>query len=192
MAGLAAHGTERFGALRFGDGSLLASKESSKVDFSAMDYYHDMYAKGFVALAERAARAMGGAGGAIVGITAPGCSHATTPRAGTYDMPMVGKAAMEQMARYYARTLAPRGITVNCVSPGLTDTEAWRKMAAHMGQDAAQGASLCATIAKARCPMGKAIPPADIGACVAFLCSEGARFVTGNTLPVDGALHLVG
>ena len=110
---------------------------------------------------------------------------------------MTGKAVMEQMARYYAKALAPRRISCNCVMPGLTDTPAWEQLGSGSGSSgggggSADGDKLVAKLAAQRCPMKVALQPADIGNAVAFLCSESARFITGVTLPVDGALHLVG
>jgi NAD(P)-dependent dehydrogenase (short-subunit alcohol dehydrogenase family) len=175
--------------LRYGDGSLFDEKSKS-VNFGPFNFYMDMYGKGFCALAERAASRMSAGAGYIVGITAPGCNAMTTPRAGTYDMPMAGKAVMEQMTRYYAKNLASRRITVNCISPGLTATAAWEKFAEHLKLGGPADAFIEKT-AESRCPMKTTLMPSDIGNAAAFLCSPKARFISGVTLPVDGALHLI-
>eukprot|EP00949_MAST-11_sp_MAST-11-sp1_P000752 g752.t1 len=185
--------------LAFGTGTLMkdipasqaepASTGPCRVNFRHFDFYMDLYAKGFCNLAERCCERMVD-GGAIVGISAPGCSTATTPRAGTYDMPMGGKAVMEQMSRYYARTLAPRRIRVNCVSPGITQTPAWARFAEQVLKREKGAENFVAGMASTRCPMKVPIQPADVGDAVAFLCSSRGKFVTGVTLPVDGGLHL--
>jgi 3-oxoacyl-[acyl-carrier protein] reductase len=70
-----------------------------------------------------------------------------------------------------AREVAPFGVTVNSVQPGLHDTERVRSL---YGDAAAPG------------PLGRAD---DFGAIVAFLCSEQAKFVTGVQLHVDGGAY---
>jgi NAD(P)-dependent dehydrogenase (short-subunit alcohol dehydrogenase family) len=182
--GLAASGN-----LCYGNGSLFEATSNS-VNFGPFNFYMDMYGKGFCALAERASSRMSDGVGYIVGITAPGCNAMTTPRAGTYDMPMAGKAVMEQMARYYAKNLASRRITVNCISPGLTATPAWEKFAEHLDLGGPTKSFIEKT-AETRSPMKASIQPSDIGNAAAFLCSDRARFISGVTLPVDGALHLI-
>ena len=179
----------------FGTGTLLEAGEgdTSKIDFNSYDFYSALYGKGFCALAERAAARMRDGHGYIVGITAPGCNHLTAPRA-HYDMEATGKCVMEQMVRYYAKNLAPRQITCNCVMPGITDTPAWDLLADTVG--ASKPAEGLATkvvdrLATQRCPMKQTMQPSDVGNAVAFLCSPHARFTTGFTMPVDGGLHLV-
>eukprot|EP00937_MAST-01D_sp_MAST-1D-sp2_P006121 g6121.t1 len=172
----------------FGTGTLL---DGGAVDFSGFDFYSSIYAKGFCALAERAAARMADGAGYIVGITSPGCSHMTTPRA-HYDLPMVGKCVMEQMARYYAKALAPRRICCNCVMPGLTDTPAWQQLGGGGGGGGgnAGGEKLVARLAEQRCPMKVALQPADIGNAVAFLCSERAS--NNNVIPAAHGLVYAG
>ena len=179
----------------FGTGTLLEASEggTSKIDFNSYDFYSALYGKGFCALAERAAARMRDGHGYIVGITAPGCSHLTAPRA-HYDMEATGKCVMEQMMRYYAKNLASRQITCNCVMPGITDTPAWDLLADTVGATKpVEGppAKVVDRLAAQRCPMKLTIQPSDVGSAVAFLCSAHARFTTGFTLPVDGGLHLV-
>ena len=67
-------------------------------------------------------------------------------------------------------------------SRSMLDTRCW--VISNISKEVERNSTTSSTV--------PAIPPADVGAAVAFLCSDGARFVTGNTLPVDGALHLVG
>jgi 3-oxoacyl-[acyl-carrier protein] reductase len=74
-----------------------------------------------------------------------------------------------------AREVAPHGVTVNSVQPGSHDTDRLREL--HGGDLAGAAAGI---------PAGTVGDPADLGAAVAFLCSERARFITGAALPVDG------
>jgi 3-oxoacyl-[acyl-carrier protein] reductase len=77
-----------------------------------------------------------------------------------------------------AREVAPDGVTVNSLQPGLHDTERVRDL--HGGDAAAATAGV-----PARAP-GR---PEDFGAVAAFLCSEHARFLTGAAIPVDGGAY---
>ena len=72
----------------------------------------------------------------------------------------------------------PKGITVNCIAPGRIDTERLREVY----PDGPTDADL-ATI-----PLRRLGRPAEIGALVAFLCSDRGAYVSGATIPVDGGL----
>ncbi len=74
-----------------------------------------------------------------------------------------------------AGEVAPHGVTVNSLQPGLHDTD--RLRALHGGDASAAGATV---------PVGFIGDAADFGAIAAFLCSDHARFVTGTAIPVDG------
>lgn len=77
-----------------------------------------------------------------------------------------------------AREVAPNGVTVNSVLPGLHDTPRVQRLA---GGDAERLRAMAQQV-----PAGKLGNPEDFGRVVAFLCSEAARFITGAAIPVDG------
>ncbi len=94
------------------------------------------------------------------------------------------KEALRALTRTAAREWAPHGIVVNAVCPGAK-TAAFRRMAA-------ADPALAAT-ADAANPMGRlGDPDTDIAPVVAFLAGDGARYLTGNTLFVDGGSHING
>jgi 3-oxoacyl-[acyl-carrier protein] reductase len=108
---------------------------------------------------------------------ASGSPHKTTSAMVSYAS---AKAALNAMTRTIAADLAPRGVRVNAVSPGLVRTTATRPVwKADMG--AAAGAAL---------PLGRLTEAEDIAAAVCFLLSDDARQITGITLDVDGGNHL--
>ncbi len=91
------------------------------------------------------------------------------------------KAAMIGMTRSLAREVASRGITVNAVAPGYIETP----MTAVLNE--AQRAAMMTTI-----PLGRPGTDAEIAHAVAFLASEGAGYVTGHVLDVNGGMYMGG
>jgi 3-oxoacyl-[acyl-carrier protein] reductase len=89
------------------------------------------------------------------------------------------KAGAEGMARSLARELGSRSITVNCVAPGFIDTDMTRAL----GDD--QRGALSAQI-----PLARLGAPEDVAATVAFLVSEAAGYITGETVHVNGGLYM--
>jgi 3-oxoacyl-[acyl-carrier protein] reductase len=85
------------------------------------------------------------------------------------------KAGLVGMTKTVAAEVARRGVTVNAVAPGFIATE----MTAKLGDDA----DLLAHV-----PAKRAGTPEEVAACVRFLASEEAAYVTGSTLTVDGGL----
>ena len=90
------------------------------------------------------------------------------------------KAGMVGMTKALAAEVASRGITVNCVAPGFIATAMTEGLAAE------QKDKLAAAI-----PMGRQGTPEEVAACVLFLASDEARYVTGHTLHVNGGLAMI-
>lgn len=129
---------------------------------------HLMGARAIVPLMRKAG------GGAIVAIGSDAVGMVTPPGMG-FSHYMASKMGVVGLVRALANELAADNIIVNAVHPGITDTE---------------GASGMPNEQKAQVYMQQAIKrlgtPADIAGPVAFLTSDDARFVTGQTLVVDG------
>ncbi|MGI4885703.1 MAG: SDR family NAD(P)-dependent oxidoreductase [Janthinobacterium lividum] len=88
------------------------------------------------------------------------------------------KSAVEGMVRVLASEFSAHGVRVNAIAPGFIETE--------MSRTAMNNDPDRRDRAMRRTPMGKFGQPADIGHAAVFLASEGARYITGASLPVDG------
>ncbi len=89
------------------------------------------------------------------------------------------KAGMMGFTKSLAREVGSRGITVNCVAPGFIDTDMTREL------DEAQRERLKSSI-----PLGRLGSPDDIASVVAFLASAQAGYITGETIHVNGGMHM--
>jgi 3-oxoacyl-[acyl-carrier protein] reductase len=89
------------------------------------------------------------------------------------------KAGMVGFSKSLAQEVGSRGITVNCVAPGFIDTDMTKAL-----PEAARGKLL------ERIPLAKLGTPEDIAHAVAYLASDGAAYVTGATLHVNGGMYM--
>ncbi|QIB47887.1 SDR family oxidoreductase [Streptomyces aureoverticillatus] len=96
------------------------------------------------------------------------------------------KAATRSFARTWANELKGRGIRVNAVTPGPTDTPGLSGLA----PDPEQAADLRQHLA-AQVPLGRLAHPEEIAAAVAFLASGQSSFITGSSLYVDGGMNQI-
>jgi 3-oxoacyl-[acyl-carrier protein] reductase len=87
------------------------------------------------------------------------------------------KAGMIGFTKSLAKELAPRGITVNAVAPGLIDTDMTTTLSDTQREALLQ-----------QIPAGSFGTPDDVASCVAFLASEAARYITGEVISVSGGL----
>jgi 3-oxoacyl-[acyl-carrier protein] reductase len=113
-------------------------------------------------------------GGRIVNVS----SGATTVGFAGHSVYCASKAALEQLTLVCANELGPRGIAVNSVLVGPTETD--------MLNSLGEGAAAFKEALRQRTPMGRIGEPRDIADVVAFLASDDARWVTGQGIRVDG------
>jgi NAD(P)-dependent dehydrogenase (short-subunit alcohol dehydrogenase family) len=109
----------------------------------------------------------------------------------TLSMPeySVAKAAELSLSRLYADLYAAEGIIVNAVCPGPTKSEMWMAPGGLLDQSReSSGATRDDALAEmaAKRPINRLAEPAEIGAVIAFLCSEHASYVAGAAWSVDG------
>jgi NAD(P)-dependent dehydrogenase (short-subunit alcohol dehydrogenase family) len=90
------------------------------------------------------------------------------------------KGALETLVKNWAAILGPRGIRVNAIAPGVIDTDMSNFTKTEAGRETALGMQALKRIGK----------PEDVADVVAFVASDGARWITGASIPVDGGSKL--
>jgi enoyl-[acyl-carrier protein] reductase III len=118
-------------------------------------------------------RGLLGPGARIFALTSSGSRRALP----AYGPVSAAKAALEAHVRQLALELAPRGVAVNAVMAGVTDTPALRKIPGH---------EALLERAAARNPHGRVTRPADVGAAMVALAAPALAWMTGNVIRVDG------
>ena len=89
------------------------------------------------------------------------------------------KAVAEGFSRALARELGSRSVTVNCVAPGFIDTDMTRELSDEQRE-----------LMLGQIPLGRLGAPEEIAALVAFLCGEAAGYITGETVHINGGMHM--
>jgi 3-oxoacyl-[acyl-carrier protein] reductase len=89
------------------------------------------------------------------------------------------KAGLVGLARSIARELGSRSITANVVAPGFVDTDMTRALPQQRRDEIVH-----------QVPLGRYADPSEVASVVSFLASEGAAYITGAVIPVDGGLGM--
>ncbi len=99
-----------------------------------------------------------------------------------YNMMGPVKAALESATRYLAAELGPKGIRVHAISPGPLKTRAASGIAEF---------DELLNKAEAKAPMQRLVSIDDVGLATAYLATDGAKLLTGETLYIDGGYHII-
>ncbi len=144
------------------------------------DWTMDVNARSILHCVQRLAPFMQSQGwGRVVTVTSLGGVR-TVPNYGAVGL---SKSVVESLTRYLAVELAPKGIIVNAVSPGLVETDALSNMDLDV-QTALENV-------RRRNPTRRLVTPQDVGNAAVFLCSDAAEMIVGQTLYVDGGFSLL-
>lgn len=143
------------------------------------DWSLDVNARSILVGAQAAAPFMQARGwGRILSVTSIGSRRVLAE----YSAVGVSKAAIEAVTRYLAVELAPHGIIANCISPGVVLTDAL---------DFFPSKEAIVENAQEKTPAGCLVTPEDVGALAAWLCSDAARMIVGQTIEIDGGYSLL-
>jgi len=155
--------------------------ESHELDPAAFDRVLAVNLRGAFLCAQRflAARVAAGGGGVIVNVSSV---HQLIPKP-RFLAYSVSKGGMQNLTRTLALEYADRGVRVNGIGPGATVTPINRSWIDDPEKRA---------MVEAHIPMGRAGESEEMAAAAAFLCSDEATYITGQTLFVDGGLTLFG
>ena len=158
--------------------ALGAFKPVSQLRINQWDLSLDVNTKALLVLAQTALPWMEKEGGSVIALSSLG-SRRYLPNYGAIG---ISKAALEALVRYLAVELAPKRIRVNAVSGGLIDTDAAR---------AFPDAEAFRKEVLRRTPAGRIGKPEDLAKVVAFLASDEASWIYGQTVIADGGLSLL-
>ena len=172
---------ERFGGVDIFVGNAASGvlKPITEIDEKAWEWTVNINARSILVGVQAAVPYMRRAGwGRVITVTSIG-SRRVFPE---YGVVGVSKAAIEALTRYLAVELAPDNIVVNCISPGVVITGALdffprrEEMIAYAEQNT---------------PAGRLVTPEDVGEVAAWLCSDAARMIVGQTIEIDGGYSLL-
>lgn len=152
----------------------------TEVEDKHWDWTLDINARSILRCAQQAVPLMEARGwGRIIGITSFGSTRVFSE----YGVIGVSKAAIEALIRYLAVELAPKGVVVNAVSPGIVATDALQYFPIDVRRTL--------TAAAERTPARRVTTPEDVAHVVAFLCSDDAAMIVGQTIVVDGGWSIL-
>jgi len=176
-AGVAAATRAAFGRLDVlvNNAGLFQRRPALELSEAEWDRILDVNLRGAFFCAQAAARAMRdqGGGGVIVNVASDAAWSGGINPCAHYA---ASKAGMVSFTRSLAKELAPFGIRVNAIAPGLITTD--------------MGGAAGATLPDLRIPLGREGTPEEVAAVVVFLASDEASYVTGANLNLSGGLVL--
>ncbi len=153
-------------------------KPSAEISPKHFAWTFAINAQAFLHLVQQAAPLMEGRQGRIFAVSSLGAVRAIP----YYAAVGASKGALESLVRHLAVELAPRGITVNVISPGVVDTDALRHFPNREGM---------VRWAAERTPAGHLVSPEDVADVVLLLSSELSRMIVGQTIIVDGGYSVI-
>jgi len=164
-----------FGTLK----PFIARKPDDAISQAQMEMTIDVMANSLVYWTQGLiARALMRKGGRVLAMTSSG-GHTVIP---SYGAVSAAKASLESHIRQLAMELGHLGITSNAVMAGVTDTPALRKI---------PGAAKMLDIARAKNPGGRLTTPEDVARAMVLLVDDGAYWVSGNVIGVDGGEDVI-
>ena len=154
-------------------------KPALQQELKGWDWTLNVNARSILFGAQAAAQhMMKGGWGRVIGISSISARRVLPE----YSLVGVSKAVIETLIRYLAVELAPHGIICNAVSPGVVETEALNFFPSK---------ELILTEGLRRTPAGRFVTPEEVAKLVAWLCTDDAKMIVGQTIVMDGGYELV-
>lgn len=160
---------------------IIASGSVAETSDEDWDVMMDINVRAPFRLMRRAIPALIERSGAVVNVSSVAGTRAF-PGLASY---CVSKAAVDQLTRVAALDLAPHGVRVNAVNPGVVVSNLHRRG----GMDETKYEAFLEK-SKATHPLGRTGTPEEIAALIAFLVSPDSAWMTGETISIDGGRHL--
>ena len=175
--------TEAFGGIDalINAAGIIASAGVAETSDDAWDTMLDINVRAPFRLIREAAASLVARKGAVVNVSSVAGPRAF-PGVAAY---CVSKAAVDQLTRVAALDLAPKGVRVNAVNPGVVVTNLHRRS----GMDEDKYAEFLER-SKTTHPLGRVGTPEEIAGVIAFLVSPASGWITGETVAIDGGRHL--
>jgi 3-oxoacyl-[acyl-carrier protein] reductase len=154
--------------------------EFSPIEGVTAEHYHkqfDLNVLGLLLATREATGQFGEAGGVVVNVSSV-VAAAAIPNASVYS---ATKAAVDAVTRSLAAELGPRKIRVNSVNPGMVETEGTHSQGITESEFRKQ--------VEAQTPLGRIGQPRDVAPAVAFLASDDAGWITGETWHIAGGFR---
>lgn len=158
-------------------GGIIGRKSFAEIDDAFWDKVMDVNLRSLLYVTQAVLPYMPD-GGAIVNNASLAARNGGGPGAIAYA---VSKGAVLNFTRGLAKELGPRGIRVNCVSPGLIDTTFHDTFTPADARERTAAST----------PLRREGTSAEVGAAVAYLASDAASFVTGESLEINGGLYFI-
>ena len=152
-----------------------ATAPLEQIDAALIDTAFGVNLKGMLLASQRAAKAFGEGGGAIVNVSSALAAPSHCPRQAVYA---ASKAAIEAATRVLAQELGGHGVRVNAVAPGPVDTDLLQlndEMRGYLGSKTA---------------LGRVGQPSDVAKVVGFLVSDEGAWISGQVIGTDGGLRI--
>lgn len=154
------------------------NEPATKVTAKAIDDTLMVNLRNLFMLCSRFAKPLFATGGNIVNVS----STASTGAGGTQGAYAASKGGVNTLTKNLANEWANKGVRVNCVAPGLVDTEMWEPTFDALGEDEVRTGFV------KRVPLLRWGTADEIAHAVCFLASDGASYITGQTIKVDGGM----